>query len=63
MKIIDPTSAAAVIAELTARKYETPAINSYAKAAKSWCDKGSDAWKVWQQVEDETSNMIVVSKK
>lgn len=63
MNPIEPTSAADVIAELTARKYESAAINAYAKAEKSWCERDSDAWKVWQQVEDETSALLVAKNK
>lgn len=51
-----PTSPEEAITELTRRGYETPAICSYAKAARSWCEKGSNAWNIWKSIETMTSS-------
>ncbi len=48
---IEPVSALAVIAELKKREYSDSSAWSYAKAARSWTEKDSPAWKVWKQVE------------
>lgn len=48
---IEPTSAKACIDELKKREYSDSSALSYAKAARSWTEKDSPAWKVWKQVE------------
>lgn len=48
---IEPTTALAVIAELSKREYSDTAALSYAKAARSWTEKGTLAFKVWKEVE------------
>ena len=53
---VQPTSVEEAHAELTLRGYDTPAICSYAKAARSWCAKDSDAWNVWKAIETVTSS-------
>lgn len=48
---IDVSSSKAALADLKKREYSDSAALSYAKAARSWCEKDSAEWKVWKQVE------------
>ena len=38
------------IKELEAASYDRPAIFRFAKAAKSWCERDSREWKLWEIV-------------
>jgi len=53
---VQPTSVEAAHAELIERGYAPPAICSYAKAARSWCEKDGPAWNVWKAIETMTSS-------
>jgi hypothetical protein len=41
----------AAFAELTKRGYDKAACFRYARAARSWTEKGSSEWNVWLEVE------------
>ena len=51
---IAATSADEALAELRRRGYADPAARKYAKAARSWTERGSSEWAVWEEVERRT---------
>ncbi len=48
---VDISSAKTALADLKKREYSDSAALSYAKAARSWCERDSKEWKVWKEVE------------
>lgn len=48
---VDVSSSKAALADLKKREYSDSAALSYAKAARSWCERDSKEWKVWKEVE------------
>ena len=48
---IDISSSKTALADLKKREYSDSAALSYAKAARSWCEKDSAEWRVWKEVE------------
>lgn len=53
------TSAKQAIAELKKRGYDNDSMNRYAKAARSWSPRDSAEWKIWREVEEQTTSSAV----
>lgn len=51
-----PKDAKSAIDKLVGLGYDTAAIYRYACAARSWTKRDSDEWKVWREVEKQTSS-------